>query len=112
MRDARGIVAQQTLNARLREASCQRQTQVFDVALARMMPLVPTPSDVRRMIRACRTCFCGPLRSPTMASRRRQSLGETSMLMPVRMPQIRMPSAAEESLPGLFRQVLSTSAGR
>lgn len=69
--------------------SCQRQTQVFDLAVARMMPLVPMPSAVRRTIRARQTCFCGLLRSPTIASRRRRSPGETSMVMPVRMPQTR-----------------------
>ena len=90
--------------------SCQRQTQVFDLAVASMMPLVPMPSAVRRMIRARQTCFCGLLRSRTTASRRRRSSGETSMLMPVRMPQTRMAPPAGESLPGFFCQVLSTSS--
>ena len=38
--------------------SCQRQTVVFDLPVAAMTPFVPTPSAVRRMIRARHACFC------------------------------------------------------
>ena len=43
--------------------SCQRQTQVFDLPVRRMISFVPTPSALKRTISARQTCFCGALRS-------------------------------------------------
>ena len=43
--------------------SCQRQTQVFDLPVRRMISLVPTPSALERMIAARQACFCEALRS-------------------------------------------------
>ena len=37
--------------------SCQRQTQVLDLAVSRMIALVPKPSTVRSTICARQTCF-------------------------------------------------------
>ena len=50
--------------------SCQRQTQVFDLPVRRMISLVPTPSALERMIAARQACFCEALRSLVIASRR------------------------------------------
>ena len=49
--------------------SCQRQTQVFDLPVRRMISLVPTPSALERMIAARQACFCEALRSLVIASR-------------------------------------------
>jgi hypothetical protein len=37
--------------------ACQRQTQVFDVPVWRMISFVPTPSAESRTIPARQTCF-------------------------------------------------------
>ena len=50
--------------------SCQRQTQVLDLLVSRMIALVPTPSAVSKTIRARQTCFCGAFRSLTSARSR------------------------------------------
>ena len=65
--------------------SCQRQTQVLALAVCRMISAVPTPAWLRRMIRARQTCFCGWLRSATIASRRARSSAVTSKEIPVRI---------------------------
>jgi len=70
--------------------SCQRQTQVFDLPVRRMISTVPTPSALSKTIRARQTCFWAALRSPTNVSRRRRSEGERSMDIPVRIPQTRI----------------------
>src|SRR5450759_2459276 len=54
--------------------SCQRQTQVFDLPVRRMISLVPTPSALNRTISARQTCLCGALRSRASAFRRRNML--------------------------------------
>ena len=53
-RDARGprLVVQEAVDAFLQNRSCQRQTQVFDLPVRRMISLVPTPSALERMIAA------------------------------------------------------------
>ena len=45
--------------------SCHRQTQVFDLAVRRMISFVPSPSAVSKTISARQTCFCEALRSAT-----------------------------------------------
>ena len=50
--------------------SCQRQTQVFDLPVRRMISLVPTLSALERMIAARQACFCEALRSLVIASSR------------------------------------------
>ena len=89
--------------------SCQRQTVVFDLPVKVMTPVVPTPSEVRRMIRARHACFCEVLRSATMASRRRRSAAETEIVIPLRMPQTLMREGRRESQSGLFCFGHSTS---
>ena len=67
--------------------------------------MLPSPSALNKTISARQTCFCGALRSRMSASSRRRSDGVTVMEIPVRMPKIRMRSAAKESLKGFKRQI-------
>jgi hypothetical protein len=57
------LVAQETVIPSCMKRSCQRQTQVFDLPVRRMISLVPTPSALNRTISARQTCLCGVLRS-------------------------------------------------
>jgi len=66
--------------------ACQRQTHGFDTPARRMISAVPQPSAVARMIAARQTCFCGLLRSATIALRRARSAAETSTVIPSRIP--------------------------
>jgi len=65
--------------------SCQRQTQVFDLPVRRMISLVPTPSALERMIAARQACFCEALRSLVIASSRPRTDRVIVMEIPVRM---------------------------
>ena len=67
--------------------ACQRQTQVFDFPVLRMMSLVPKPSALCRMIWARQTCFCIALRLTISAVNRRRSVSVRTMAMPGRMMQ-------------------------
>ena len=68
-RDARrpGLVAQQPPTPAVMNRSCQRHTHGFDTPAPRITAAVPQPSAVARIIRARQTCFCGLLRSATIA---------------------------------------------
>jgi hypothetical protein len=66
--------------------SCQRQTQVLDLPVSRMIAFAPSPSTLSSTICARQTCFCGALRSLTKARSRSSSAGVTERQMPVRMP--------------------------
>ena len=68
---------------------CQRQTQVFDVPVRRMISLVPTPSALRSTMSARQTCFCEALRSLVIASSRWRSGRVILMEIPVRMRKTR-----------------------
>jgi hypothetical protein len=48
--------------------ACQRHTTGFDLPERRMISEVPQRSAVARMMLARHTCFCGALRSATIAS--------------------------------------------
>ena len=85
--------------------SCQRQTQVLDLPVRRMISFVPTPSAVNRTISARQTCFCAALRSLMRAWSRRRSAGETDMDFPVRIAQTRTPREKRESQKGLNCQI-------
>ena len=63
--------------------SCQRQTQVFDLPVRRMISLVPTPSALERMIAAPPDVFCEALRSLVIASRRPRTDRVIVMEIPV-----------------------------
>jgi len=65
--------------------SCQRQTQVFDVPVRRMISFVPIPSAENKMISARQTCFWAALRSLMMALSRLRSAAETLIDIPVRI---------------------------
>jgi hypothetical protein len=70
--------------------SCQRQTQVFDFPVRRMMALVPRPSALSSTISARQAYFCGVLPSLTRLASRRRSSADTVMAIPLRMRQTRM----------------------
>ena len=53
----------------------------------RMISKVPQPSAVARMMLARHTCFCGALRSETIASSRRRCSGVTLTVIPALMPR-------------------------
>jgi hypothetical protein len=57
--------------------ACHRQTTGLALPDRRMTSVVPQPSAVARMICVRHTCFCGALRSDTIASRRRRSARAT-----------------------------------
>jgi hypothetical protein len=75
---------------------------------SRMMVLVPKPATVNRTIRQRQTCFCGLLRSATIALRWARSARLTVKLIPVSIPQTRTTPADAESLKGFQRWILST----
>ncbi len=85
--------------------SCQRQTQVLDLPVRRMISFVPNPSAVNRTISARQTCFCAALRSLMRAWSPRRSAGETDMDFPVRIAQTRTRRQKRESQKGLNRQI-------
>src|SRR5208282_150807 len=58
--------------------------------------------------RARQTCFCGLLRSSTIACRRFRSVRLRWTVMPVRIPQTRAPATARESHEGLLSRRQST----
>ena len=82
---------------------CQRHTQVLSLPVSRSIPLVPTPLPVRRMIRARQTCFCGRLRSATIASRQARAAASTVKAIFLRITQTRTPSGPRESTIGVDR---------
>jgi hypothetical protein len=88
--------------------SCQRQTQVLDLPVRRMIAAVPNLSAVSRTISARHTCFWAALRSLTNACRRRRSDGFNVMEIPVRMHKTRTQQPNRESPNGFKRQTLST----
>src|SRR4029078_4817831 len=89
--------------------SCQRQTQVFDLPVRRMISLVPTPSALERMIAARQECFCEALRSLVIASSRPRTDRVIVMEIPVRMHQTRTATETGESQSGLFCQAKTTN---
>ena len=92
--------------------SCQRQTQVFDLPVRRMISLVPTPSALERMIAARQACFCEALRSLVIASSRPRTDRVIVMEIPVRMHQTRTATETGESQSGLLCQAKTTSGNR
>ena len=71
MREGRVLSRSRPTNPSSMKRSCQRQTQVFDLSVRRIISLVPTPSAVKSTISARQTCFCGALRSVDRLRRRR-----------------------------------------
>jgi hypothetical protein len=67
--------------------ACQVHTTGFDLPDRHMISAVPQPSAVARMMVARHTCFCGALRSATIASSRWRSAGVTLTTIPALMPR-------------------------
>ena len=79
MRDGRVLSRRRPSTPSSMKRSCQRQTQVFDLPVRRMIFVVPAPSALDSTMAARHTCFWAALRSLTTASRRRRSAGLTVM---------------------------------
>src|SRR5258705_7872966 len=109
MREGRVLSRSSPAKPASAKRSCQRQTQVLDLAVRRMISAVPTPSALSSTISARQTCFCGLLRSLISAVKRARSIGETVKDTPVRMPQTRMRPGKRESQVGLLCQMETTS---
>src|SRR3984893_10951013 len=62
--------------------ACQVHTTGFDLPDRRMISAVPQPSAVARITLARHTCFCGALRSATIASSQRRSARVTLTTIP------------------------------
>lgn len=58
IREGTHLVSQEAVDV---NCCCQRQAQVFDVPLRRMISLVPTPSALRSTMSARQACFCEAL---------------------------------------------------
>ena len=69
------------------KCSFQRQTTGFESPDRRIVSIVPQPSAVASMTSARAACFCWLLRSRTIRSRRSQSSGVTSKLIPTLIPR-------------------------
>src|ERR1700737_1461618 len=67
--------------------ACHLHTTGFDLPERRMIAAVPQPAGVARMILARHTCFCGALRSETIASSRWRSARVTFTTIPALMPR-------------------------
>src|SRR5471030_2105018 len=63
MREGRVLSCSKPTTPSCMNRSCQRQTQVLDLLVRRMISLVPRPSAESSTISARQTCFCGALRS-------------------------------------------------
>ena len=87
--DARGpsLSRSRPSNPSSKKRSCQRQTQILDLQVRRMISFVPAPSAVKRTISARHTYFCATLRSSMRFSSRRRSANETVMDFPARIAQ-------------------------
>ena len=97
MRDGRVLSRSMPATRSVMKRSCQRQTAVLLTPVWRMISAVPQPSAVSNTIWARQTCFCGMFRSARIASSCPRSLALTATLMPVRIPQTRMPARSRES---------------
>ncbi len=65
MRDGRVLSRRSPSMPVSAKRSCQRQMQVFDLPVRRMISTVPRPSTVNRTISARQACFWAALRSLT-----------------------------------------------
>ena len=82
--------------------SRQRQTQVLDLFVSRMIALVPISFAVSKTIRARQTCFFGAFRLPTSACSRCQPAHAADASS---HPQTRTPQVRSESLITLKCQI-------
>jgi hypothetical protein len=110
MREGRVLLRSKPSNASSTKRSCQRQTQVLDLPVRRVISFAPTPSAVKSTISARQTCFCGALRSRMRALSRRTSADETESDFPARIAQTLTSRKRPESRAGHKCQVRSTRA--
>jgi hypothetical protein len=99
MRDGRVLSRSRPFTPSVMNRSCQRHTHGFATPARRITSAVPQPSAVARMIRARQTCFCGLLRSATIASSRARSRAVTSISIPLRIG----PAYHARCTKGIFR---------
>src|SRR5882672_1468584 len=109
MREGRVLSRSKPTTPSCMNRSCQRQTQVLDLRVRRIISLVPRPSAESSTISARHTCFCGALRSFKITFSRLRSEGFNVMDIPVRMRQTRTSGAAWESQMGFKCQTETTS---
>ena len=88
MREGRVLSRSSPSTPSAAKRSCQRQTQVFDLPVWRMIAFVPSPSAINNTIRARQTCFWAAFRSLTKKRSRSRSAEETERVTPVRIAQI------------------------
>src|SRR5712675_1199926 len=108
MREGRVLSRSKPSTPSCMNRSCQRQTQVLDLRVRRMISLVPRPSAESSTTSARQTCFCGALRSFKITFSRLRSEGFNVMDIPVRMRQTRTSGAAWESQMGFKCQTETT----
>src|SRR6266436_5005945 len=108
MREGRVLSRSKPSTPSCMNRSCQRQTQVLDLRVRRMISLVPRPSAESSTTSARQTCFCGALRSFKITFSRLRSEGFNVMDIPVRMRQTRTSGAAWESQMGFKCQTGTT----
>jgi hypothetical protein len=84
-RDSRraALVAQQAVDALGHDTFLPAPHTVLDLPLAAIIPALPAPWSLRRMIVALQTCFWGELRASTIARSRAWSAKVMSILIPV-----------------------------
>jgi hypothetical protein len=100
IRDGRVLSRKSPSTPSVMNRSCQRQTQVFDLPVRRMIACVPSPSALKRMMAARHTCFWAALRSPTTPARRRRSVELSVIEIPVRIRKTRRCARHWESKTG------------
>ena len=108
MREGRVLSRKSPSTPSAANRSCQRQTQVLDLPVSRMIAFVPRSSALSSTICARHTCFCGALRSLTRLRSRSMAAEVTERETLVRIPQTRTARVRRESLPGLKCQTRST----
>ena len=102
IREGRVLSRSRPLTPSRMNRSCQRQTQVFDFPVRRMISFVPTPFALKSTIAVRQACFCGELPSLITVSRRSWVDVVTVMDIPASMRQTRTSAVPGESPSGLF----------
>ena len=100
------LVVEEAVDALVQKRSCQRQTQVLDLPVSAMMAFVPTPSPLRRTIRARQTCFCGLRGAAAMSHSRLRSAAYRVKVMRI-PPHFARHQADGNSRPDSFVPVLN-----
>ena len=80
--------------------ACHLDTTGFDLPDRRIISAVPQPSAVARMMLTRQMCFCGALRSNTIASSQRRSARVTFTTIPALMSTARKSAIASTAYSG------------